>query len=261
MTIDALKDHYERKYSHEAGQHSIGTIALTRNPVDRFQAAAHYLPPRITGGDILELGGGDGRVAKSLLAQCPQIASYVMGDLSAPRVQGVAASMGDPRVHVMEVDAERIDAAAMPRFDGIVMIALIEHLIDPISALRQLRHLLKPGGWIYLDTPNIAKYTRRLQLLRGRFPSTASRDEGLQTYDGHPVDLHDEGHLHYFTYRSLTRLLLERCGYSAVEPLSYPCGRLLLGRRLEGWLARAWPEAFSELVVVAHNGKPGATAN
>ena len=128
---------------------------------------------------------------------------------------------------------------------------LLEHLADPMGALVRIRRLLRPGGFLYLDTPNIAKYTRRLKLLFGRFPSTASRDEGLTTYDGQPVDLHDEGHLHYFTYRSLSRLLVERCGFSSVEKLPYFTGGRLLGARGDHALACAWPQLFAELCVVA----------
>jgi hypothetical protein len=119
--------------------------------------------------------------------------------------------------------------------------------------MQGVRRLLAPGGFVYVDTPNVAKYTRRAKLLLGRFPSTASRDEGLTTYDGRPVDLHDEGHLHYFTFRSLSRMLLTRCGFSRIEKLPYFVGRSLLGRRGDHRLARLWPGMFSELCVVARS--------
>ena len=62
----------------------------------------------------------------------------------------------------------------------------------------------------------------------------------------------DEGHLHYFTYRSLSQMLTERCGFSRVDKRWYYEGPSLVSRRLETTLARAWPELFSELCVVAH---------
>ena len=68
------------------------------------------------------------------------------------------------------------------------------------------------------------------------------------------MDLHDEGHLHYFTYRSLARMLTERCGFTHVDKIFYATGNLYLGARLETWLAKVWPEAFSELVLVASVG-------
>jgi hypothetical protein len=105
---------------------------------------------------------------------------------------------------------------------------------------------------VYIDTPNVAKYTRRIKLLLGRFPSTASLNEGLTTYAGQPVDLHDEGHLHYFTFRSLSNMLTERCGFSRVAKISYPGEKIVLGRHFHSLLAGIWPEMFSEIALVAY---------
>ena len=71
------------------------------------------------------------------------------------------------------------------------------------------------------------------------------------THGGEPVDLFEEGHLHYFTYKSLSRLLTERCGFTRVEKLSYYEGPRLVSRRCDAALARLWPELFSELCLVA----------
>jgi hypothetical protein len=84
------------------------------------------------------------------------------------------------------------------------------------------------------------------------YGNTPAYDEGLTTYDGRPVDLHDEGHLHYFTYRSLTRMLVERCGFSRVEKAPYPRSPALLGRRADYALACLRPELFSEFCLVAY---------
>lgn len=79
-------------------------------------------------------------------------------------------------------------------------------------------------------------------LLAGKFPSTASTDEGLTTYGRKPVALHEEGHLHYFTYRFLSRMLIERCGFSRVVKYGYAGGRMPLGGGVHSKLANVWPE-------------------
>jgi SAM-dependent methyltransferase len=253
MSTEGLRRHYESKYASEHGNATSETIRTSRRPLNRFEAAVAFLPRYLRGGTVLELGAGNGAVARALLNMDLGIESYTLGDISLPRVTGITATFQDDRVTACCIDAEDIPDEVAGTYDAIIMIALIEHLVDPLRAMANIRRLLKPRGIVYIDTPNMAKYTRRAQLLLGRFPSTASTNEGLTTYSGEPSDLYDEGHLHYFTYRSLSTMLIERCGYRRVDKLAYPSGRLLLGAQLEGWLARLWPEAFSEIAIVAHN--------
>lgn len=252
MQNDTLKNHYERIHAHESDAQRIEAIDAQRIPTSRYQAAAKYIPQFFTGGDLLELGAGSGKVANFLLSSGLPIDSYTLGDIATARVEGIRRNLNDPRARILELDAENIPRQQHGKYDAVIMIALIEHLIDPLRAMYNINKLLKPGGFVYLDTPNIAKYPQRIKLLLGRFPATASQNEGLTTYAGQPVDLHEEGHLHYFTYRSLSLMLTQRCGFSKTVKLSYPGGRTLLGKQVHYHLARWWPEMFSELAMVAY---------
>lgn len=249
MTTDRLMRHYTDKY---AGQSDPKVKPLSvRQPADRYEAALAFLPPRIpAGAEILEMGAGDGAVALSLMKGGVPFSSYTIGDISPPRLEGLRETFTDDRFHLAEVDAEEVSASVKGPFDAVIMVALIEHLVDPMEAMSDIRSVLKPGGFVYIDTPNIAKWTRRVKLALGQFPSTASTNEGLTTYEGEPADLHDEGHLHYFTYRSLRLMLTERCGFSRVEELGYYIdGRFpALGHRLAPWR----PSVFSEIAMVAY---------
>lgn len=254
MNSTRLQKHYEEKYSQDNnGGKILSAIKPATYPSNRIEAAVTFFPRYFSGGSILELGAGNGGLAKSLLDLDIGIDKYILGDISLPRVMGVAKNLQDDRIEARHVDAEAIGDDEAVQYDAIIMVALIEHLIDPMSAMAGLRKLLKPGGFVYIDTPNIAKYTRRLKLLMGKFPSTASMDEGLMTYDGKPADLYDEGHLHYFTFRSLSKMLIDRCGFSRVQKLGYPAGKFFLGEMFEYRMAKLWPELFSELAVVAYN--------
>jgi len=252
MTKEILKNHYERKYASESDTSSIDLIGTVQIPTSRFEAVVKLFPRYFRGGDIIELGAGNGNVAKTLLKSEMKIASYTLGDISMPRVEGLLRNIEDRRVLVLQMDAEDIPESAHGNYDAVIMIALIEHLVDPLRAMQRIRKLLKPGGFVYIDTPNIARYTLRLKLLIGRFPSTASMNEGLTTYSGEKCDLFDEGHLHYFTFRSLSLMLTERCGFSRVVKLAYPGGRIPLGKQAHNYFARIWPELFSELAVIAY---------
>jgi SAM-dependent methyltransferase len=250
MKSNAVR-HYDAKYAPEALGSEAPELALHPAPASRFEACLLGLPPRFRGGHVLEIGAGNGMLAQGLLDSGLPCESYTVSELSAVRLAGLRVRLRDPRVRATLLDVEEPAVEHCERYDAVILLALIEHLFDPLRAMRHIHGWLRPGGFAWIDTPNVAKWTRRLKLLAGRFPSTASQEEGLVTYDGEPADLHDEGHLHYFTYRSLTRMLVERCGFSRVEKVPYATGPRLLGRRADYALARAWPEMFGELGLVA----------
>jgi SAM-dependent methyltransferase len=253
--INRLTLHYDTKYTPETPHTAERVLTYESFPCDRYEACLKFFSSHFTGGDVLELGAGSSLIPRSFVAHGVRFTSYTLSELSTTLLDGLHQTFKDPRIRVLKLDAESIPSNEYGKYDAVVMIALIEHLIDPLGAMQQIKRLLKPGGFVYIDTPNIAKFTRRAKLFTGRFPSTASKNEGLTTYEGTPVDLYDEGHFHYFTYRSLSLMLTQRCGFSKVEKFGYflgPGGRRLFGHRFGDTLARYWPELFSEIVIVAY---------
>lgn len=248
----AVARHYDAKYAADATAEAAPLVAPSATPADRAQACVSDLPLRLAGGDVLELGAGNGLLARSLLAAGLRCRSYTATELSEARLAALRASLRDPRVRVERLDVEELQGDLESRYDAVLLVALIEHLFDPLRAMQRVRRWLRPGGFAFVDTPNIAKWTRRAKLLAGRFPATASRGEGLVSFEGAPVDLFDEGHLHYFTFGSLERMLVTRCGFSRVERVPYASAPRPLGRRASHALARLAPELFSEVCVVAY---------
>jgi SAM-dependent methyltransferase len=62
-------------------------------------------------------------------------------------------------------------------YDAVVLTEVFEHLRDyPVTALKEARRVLKPGGSLFLTTPNAAYIKNRLQLLRGRNTATKLED-------------------------------------------------------------------------------------
>jgi len=238
-----LAQHYDDKYRDAAMDRR--PIRLTRWPADRYEAAFAALTGR--SGSYLEIGAGEGRLAEAVGSAFQTVC---LVELSESRVQQLRERfVGHAGVTVLAGDIESGGLDFPPdSFDVIVMVAVIEHLLDPLRALVRMRSLLRPGGVLLVETPNVAKYTRRLKLLGGEFPSTAAADEGLTTYGGHPVDLFDEGHLHYFTYRCLERLCLQYAGFRSVEKRWY--GRWAT-TRAPALLARWFPTLFSECFIAA----------
>lgn len=76
------------------------------------------------------------------------------------------------------------------KYDYILFIDVLEHLLDPSAALRKVSKLLNENGKIVFSIPNMANSSVRLQLLQGNFDYES---EGLL----------DETHLHYYTAHTI----------------------------------------------------------
>lgn len=77
------------------------------------------------------------------------------------------------------------------KFDALVTIEGIEHLENPRAFLRECARVVKPGGWVFLSTPNVDSFrSRRYVLARGyhRFFGPQGRDS---KDSGHllPIDM------------------------------------------------------------------------
>lgn len=252
MLRDRLSRHYDSKYEQPSEVEPRVTPGAVSIPANRFDAAVSFCSRSFAGKRILEIGAGDGCIAAGLLQAGLPFTHYRATEASSVRLQTLRQRLDDPRFSISLFDVENHAEAISEKYDMIILVAVIEHLLDPISAMTSLREYLNPAGCVYVDTPNIAKLPRRLKLLCGRFPATASKDEGLLTYDGRSVDLFDEGHLHYFTYRSLKTMLTTYCGYSRATKLGYACAPFIFPKVIHHALARACPQWFSEIAMLAY---------
>jgi 2-polyprenyl-3-methyl-5-hydroxy-6-metoxy-1,4-benzoquinol methylase len=105
------------------------------------------------------------------------------------------------------------DAPVTPgSFNAVTMNDVIEHLTDPLAALKRIHELLAPNGIFYLVTPNVGSLTARLL---GR------RWWGLRP-----------AHIYYFSGPTL-KAMLEKAGFEVVLSRSY--GRAFSGRY---WVSR-----------------------
>lgn len=79
-------------------------------------------------------------------------------------------------------------------FDTIVCIAVIEHVYDIFFLVKEIYRMLKPGGYIIAEVPNIGYLKYRIQFLLVKLPATSS------PYNWEEIGW-DGGHIHYFTMK------------------------------------------------------------
>jgi len=161
------------------------------NPLDnqRHEVTLQLLKP---GTRLLDIGCWDGRFLE-LIRQAGLFRELYGVDMLMEAVEKV--KLKGFRAQVVDLNYETLP---FPRdyFDAVTLLAVLEHVFDPFAVIHEIHRVLRPGGMLIVDIPNVASFTNRTRILFGRLPVT-SGDPG---WDG--------GHLHYFTKYSLDRFLL-----------------------------------------------------
>jgi 2-polyprenyl-3-methyl-5-hydroxy-6-metoxy-1,4-benzoquinol methylase len=148
---------------------------------------------------ILDVGCGRGRLGQLLKALNPE--RQVHGVELDTNVASAARAVLDS---VAAGDFQTMPLPFTDRtFDCVVFADVLEHLVDPASALRRIRPLLAPDGIIVCSIPNIRHYTVFLQL-------------GLRGWEYRDFGLFDRTHLRFFSLRSM-RELLAQGGFEAIR--------------------------------------------
>lgn len=172
---------------------ALGIPLVACLPVRRIQYEQpfRHLPRRYGDGRLLDLGCGDAgflEVARSL-------GWRVQGADPDPQAVALARKRGiDVRRGGMEAFAGDRDI-----FDVITMSHVIEHVHEPWDVLRAAYRLLRPGGVLWLETPNL-------------------HSRGHERYGRHWRGLEPPRHLVLFHWRSLEQLL-RGVGYRHIRRL------------------------------------------
>jgi 2-polyprenyl-3-methyl-5-hydroxy-6-metoxy-1,4-benzoquinol methylase len=156
--------------------------------------------PRDRIGELLDVGFGDG-------------AFMELAALAGWRSAGVdldPVTVANARARGLDVQQASIGDLPVQgrRFDFISMSHTIEHVHDPREEVRCARELLRPGGLLYVETPNI-------------------QSAGHRRYGRHWRGLEPPRHLVLFSWRALERLL-DEAGFTVVRRIvkTQPFARL-----------------------------------
>ena len=118
-----------------------------------------------------------------------------------PRTSAYAARATGLPVH--RADLRDLQAEGR-RYAAVTLVDVLEHIPEPVGALRAVRGVLEPGGWIAVKVPHgpnqLLKETIRGRVFRGYRPTVAD----------------NLVHVSHFTPRAL-RMALEQAGFAEIE--------------------------------------------
>jgi len=146
---DALRHVYEQRGALEYAHVPDSSRALDR----KFERITEVLAELLPCEALLDAGCGDGRylaALRSLGHVPPRVAGTDIADsilataASATEAAGVPAELVRANLEELPFEGET--------FDVILCTQVIEHLLDPIQALRELRRVLRTGGVLLITT-------------------------------------------------------------------------------------------------------------
>ena len=141
---------------------------------------------------VLEFGTATGYMTRILKEEK---GCRVTGFEYSPEAAERAAPYCD-RVIVGDIEDFSLWEGLEPVYNRATFADVLEHLRDPVRVLAQTRHILAPNGSVIITLPNIAHWTIRRDLLRGRFDYA---DYGIM----------DKTHLRFFTEKTFRAMIAE----------------------------------------------------
>jgi len=200
-------------------------LSASYNKVSKFkrQAILAMLANK-KNGNILDIGCGPGVLGEIIKKET---GAKVYGlDVSAIFIESAQKKL-DKAFNISAADdydnwPEEIKTA---RFDYVLITDVLEHLACPDKLLTNIKKIMNENTEAIITVPNILFWKNRLKILFGQFNYTT---EGLM----------DKTHLHFFTWRSLKKLLHES-GFSIIKTIHhYPTrGTGLLGPFFPGFFS------------------------
>jgi 2-polyprenyl-3-methyl-5-hydroxy-6-metoxy-1,4-benzoquinol methylase len=178
---EQLADFYGKQYRLEYnGEHTPSPRRVMR-AWRNSQIICRRLAPLLRPGDrVFEVGAGTGSTVKR----------FELAGFSASGIEPGEGFSNFARetLHANVQCQDLFDLPTRPNYDLVLLVHVIEHFNSPSRALARIHALLKPGGRLYVECPNLsAPFTIRSRLFHS-------------------------AHIHNFTHSTLS-MLAEKCGF------------------------------------------------
>lgn len=162
-----------------------------------------------SGKHVLEVGPGWGAFTKYLLPKGVDITALTISDQSKAYLENTF-----PSQQLKVLNQDFLAYKPQQQFDAISIMGVMEHLPQYHWVCRQLKKLLKPGGYAYIDaSASTKKYALAKFIYKHIFPLNhsflhlkgflkAAKQEGLKL-----IDLHDDSDSYQYTIETWARNL------------------------------------------------------
>ena len=177
----------------------------------------------ISGKKVLDIGCARGYVGSRIKA----MGNYVVGVDIAESAVKEAEKVLD-KTYVFDLEGSWPDLGN--KFDLAILPEILEHVFDPIEVLKKVFSALDDDGEIIITTPNLLLWTNRIKIMFGKFEYT---DQGLM----------DFGHIRFFTYKYLNKVLKDS-GFKIEKE-----NHIIFPGKLTRFL-KSWPSLFATQFIV-----------
>ncbi|HLD06762.1 MAG TPA: class I SAM-dependent methyltransferase [Candidatus Nanoarchaeia archaeon] len=155
------------KRAHQRFQESYyDHCAYSFSPDERIRKVLEIIPEG--SGRLLDIGCSDGSLSRHFLGKGYNVEGV---DISGKAVR-LARQKG---IRARKADFTRRLPYPAGAFDAVFCGEVIEHILHPDVLLHEINRVLRPGGRLFLTTPNISSLRNAVLILFGRMPAYASR--------------------------------------------------------------------------------------
>ncbi|RKG87141.1 class I SAM-dependent methyltransferase [Corallococcus terminator] len=217
---------------HDAAAYARREEGLSPEPL---RDAAWNVAGQRASGVVLDVGSGRGGWIRRLQGNpaIERILSTDIHDAGASRLPGVEFHQCDVSRDVLPW----VDTSV----DWVFAIEVLEHLANPRHFVKEAFRVLRPGGHLFITTPNNDSLTARLSfLVRGYFPAFCDQD------------YRDSGHITPITELDARRMAVE-AGFQSIDfdyplPGRIPRSSIHWQRFLPGLRGRWWSDGLFALL-------------
>jgi SAM-dependent methyltransferase len=131
------------------------------------QWVLQYFLPHV-GGNTLEIGAGRGEIASRIL---PKVSTLDLVEPSFVLAEFLQQRFADSKITTIfpTTIETHLGKKISKKYDAIIMINVLEHIEDDVSALRELRKSLVPGGHLLIYVPAMPSLFSKLDKEHGHF--------------------------------------------------------------------------------------------